>query len=91
MKRSATIKFDDGGTHVIDIGSRDLLAWERSVKGASMSKLASGHIGDWYAIAWAAAKRQGVVGPEMTLAEFEGACDVEIEIGKTADPTGPAA
>jgi len=53
----------------LEAGSRDVLYWERTVKGASVSALDDPKMGDLYSLAYALARRDGHF--DGSLAEFE--------------------
>ena len=74
----------------VGVTSRDLLFWERTVKGASMARLDAQRAVDLYSLAWSAAKRQGLLPDGIDLAAFEQAADVESS-GAPARPTNPGA
>lgn len=80
---------DDGEQFDVTAGSRDVLVWEKSTKGASFGSIAEGlRITDLYKIAWIASKRLGHFGG--TLAEFEAGVELEFEEQPEPDPTRPA-
>ncbi|PZG18982.1 hypothetical protein C1I95_12450 [Micromonospora craterilacus] len=68
----------------ITAGSRDILMWERTTKGASMAQLERDlRITDLYKMAWIAAKRLGHFdGP---LANFEAGVELDLLDDKTKD------
>ncbi|MCW6008504.1 hypothetical protein K1W54_28765 [Micromonospora sp. CPCC 205371] len=73
----------------VTAGSRDVLKWERTTKGASFKGIAEDlKMTDMYKVAWIAAKRQGLY--EGTLAEFEDDCEIDFEETDEPDPTRPA-
>lgn len=80
---------DSGEPYELVARSRDVVTWEKGGRGRSLGKFAENPaMGDLYALAHAAALRQGqFAGP---LTEFEQSVDVEL-IGETdADPTRTA-
>lgn len=91
------LKPDDGDVWEVVADSRDIYMWEKSTKGASFAKLKDDlHMGDLYAVAWVAARRQKLVGQGETLADFAEAYQLEFETGTRPgedpepDPTQPA-
>ncbi len=80
---------DGGEQFELTAGSRDVLQWEKTTKGASFGSIAEGlRITDLYKIAWISAKRQNLF--DGTLAEFEGGVGLEFEENEEPDPTQPA-
>lgn len=91
------LKPDDGETWEIVADSRDIYMWEKSNKGASFAKLKDDlHMGDLYAVAWTAARRQQLVPMGTTLADFADAHQLEFDTNTTPgeepepDPTQSA-
>ncbi|PZG14419.1 hypothetical protein C1I95_21750 [Micromonospora craterilacus] len=96
------LTFDDRPDERVKIaaGSRDVLMWEKTTKGASMSKLEQElKITDLYTIAWFAAKRLGHF--DGKLIEFQAGVELELLDDKSKkdededeegpeDPTRPA-
>lgn len=73
---SFEISPDDGGPYRVDAYSRDVLLWEKAVKGRSFSQMQSAlAMVDLYGLAHVAARRQGLFAG--TLQEFEATCDLE--------------
>lgn len=73
----------------VDVGMRDVLRWERTVRGASMGRLSKPSANDLYSLAWTACThRELFVGD---LAAFENACEVDAVAQDDVDPTSPAA
>jgi hypothetical protein len=85
-----TITPDSGEPFQVTAGSRDVLTWERTTKGASLATLASGmKIGDMYRIAHIASRRLGLFNGD--LATFEESCEItEADETDEPDPTHPA-
>ncbi|MEV0726005.1 hypothetical protein AB0I37_24905 [Micromonospora purpureochromogenes] len=83
------IKPDGGDAFEVTAGTRDVLKWERTTKGASLGQLKEGiTLGALYKIAHLAATRQQLfTGP---LADFEDTCELEFEEDEEPDPTRPA-
>ena len=80
---------EGGDTFEVTAGSRDVLQWEKTTKGASFGSIANGlKITDLYKIAWIAAKRQDHF--TGTLAEFEASVELEFDEQDEPDPTQPA-
>lgn len=77
---------DTGEPFTVEAGTRDVLMWEKVAKGKTINQLmADLAMADLYKIAHLAAIRQQLfTGP---LAEFEQTCDIELDEGKTVDPT----
>ncbi|MFI6160393.1 hypothetical protein ACIA59_10635 [Micromonospora haikouensis] len=83
------IKPDEGDEFELTAGSRDVLVWEKTTKGATFGSIAQGlRITDMYKIAWISAKRQNMF--DGTLAEFESSVELEFEENEEPDPTRPA-
>lgn len=84
---------DGGEPYQIKAGPRDVLAWEKAHKGASLRALMEeARMGQLYQLAYYASKRQGKY--TGTLTEFEDTCDVdspEPDDEGDADPTQPEA
>lgn len=84
-----TVTPDDGEEYSLALGARDILNWERTVRGATMDKLQSPSMQDVYSLSWAAAVRQGkYVGD---LPSFEASNDVAARSADVPDPTRPEA
>lgn len=80
MKFQMTLRFDDGRELEITAGSRDQLAWEKAAQNRATSQILSeGRIENYFSLAHAAAKRQGMF--TGTLKEFEDS--VELDLGHT--------
>ena len=89
MKMSLGITPDGCETFRVDVGMRDVLRWERTVRGASMGRLAKPSAQDLYSLAWSAcASRELFAGD---LAAFEAACEVDALHVDEEDPTNPVA
>lgn len=87
---------DDDAWRVI-ADSRDIYAWEKSFKGASFSKLKDDlHMGDLYALAWVAARRQRLIPMDTVLSDFAESNALEFDTStkqgepEQPDPTQPA-
>jgi hypothetical protein len=84
-----TLTPDDGEPFQVKATSRDVLVWERTTKGASLSSLLENRrMADLYRIAHAAGRRTGMVTVEA--AEFERTHDLEMVDDDEPDPTPPA-
>jgi hypothetical protein len=84
-----TITPDGGDKFEVTAGTRDVLKWERTTKGASLGQLKEGvKLGDLYKIAHIAAVRQQQF--TGSLADFEDTCELEFEEEDEPDPTQPA-
>lgn len=89
---------DDGEPYRVKASSRDVLTWEKALKGRSFGELAENPTMEgMYGLAYAAARRQGLCHASLTLQQFETSVDlvlVDDESGQP-DPTqagaGPAA
>lgn len=85
-----TVKPDQGDAFDVAATTRDVVAWERGGKNRSFSQLANDvRMGDMYALAYTAAKRQGLF--DGTLADFETSVDLEFAETDEPDPTRPGA
>lgn len=83
------IQPDGGDEFTVTAGSRDVLVWEKTTKGASFGSIADGlKLADLYKIAHIAAKRHGLF--NGTLAEFEASCELDMVAQEEPDPTRPA-
>lgn len=84
-----TVKPDGGAQFEVTAGTRDVLRWEKTTRGASLAQLKDGvSFGALYKIAHIAAVRQQLfTGP---LADFEDTCELEFEEEDEPDPTRPA-
>lgn len=84
-----TVKPDGGDPFEVTAGTRDVLKWERTTKGASLGQLKEGvTLGALYRIAHIAAVRQRLFAG--TLVEFEETCELEFDEDDEPDPTRPA-
>lgn len=84
-----TVKPDGGKPFEVTAGTRDVLRWEKTTRGASLAQLKEGvTVGALYRIAHIAAVRQQLF--TGTLAEFEDNCELEFEEEEEPDPTRPA-
>lgn len=89
MKLTFAVTPDGGETVNVIVGMRDVLRWERTVRGASMGRLAKPAAQDMYSLAWSACKHRGLF--DGDLAAFEEQCELEpVEVDEE-DPTNPAA
>lgn len=80
---------DGGEPFEVHAGSRDVLQWEKTTKGASFGNLADGlKLTDMYKIAHIAAKRQGLY--TGSLADFETSVELDFDETEEPDPTRPA-
>lgn len=80
---------DDGEAWQVVADSRDIYMWERSNKGASFGGLKNNlHMGDLYAIAWGAARRQKLIEQGTTLADFIDRHRLEFDTSR--EPLGEA-
>lgn len=82
---------DGGDPYRVSTASRDVLQWERTTKGASLSDLlARPNMTDLYKLAWLASKREGHFGG--TVKDFEDRCELELVDAEDEepDPTQPA-
>ncbi|MGA6164308.1 hypothetical protein [Amycolatopsis magusensis] len=80
------LKDDTAETQEVTATTRDILNWERTTKGKSFGGLMDNQeIGDFYKIAFFAAKR--TIGFAGTQQEFEQRYDLEFEVEEEADPT----
>lgn len=70
--------------------TRDIAMWEKTNRGASLAKLQNEmHATDLYAVAFHAAKRQGLF--TGTAQEFQDSCDLDVLDDDEPDPTQSAA
>lgn len=84
-----TVTPDGGEKFEVTAGTRDVLRWEKTTKGASLAQLKEGvTLGALYRIAHIAAVRQQLF--TGSLAEFEESCELEFEEEDEPDPTKPA-
>lgn len=84
-----TVRPDGRDEFEVKAGTRDVVFWEKTTKGASLSTLQEGlRLTDLYKIAWIAAKRQSLFAG--SLDEFETTCELEFEEEEQPDPTRPA-
>lgn len=85
------LKPDDGDSWQVVADSRDIYMWEKTNKGASFAKLKDDlHMGDLYAVAWVAARRQNLIGQGMKLEDFADAHALEFDINtKPAEDVEP--
>ena len=88
---SFDVTVDSGDTFRVVAASRDVLTWERALKGRSFGDLANSPTMEGiYGLAYAASRRQGLfVG---SLQEFEQQADIDLvgEEDEEPDPTPPA-
>lgn len=85
---SAKVTPDDGEPYVAAAGSRDVLVWEKTLRG-NMSRLADNTtMTDVYAVIYVAARRLGKFAG--TLPDFEDTNELEVMSGDDVDPTQPA-
>lgn len=78
---------DDGEAWRVVADSRDIYAWEKSFKGASFAKLKDDlHMGDLYALAWVAARRQKLVPMDTTLNGFAEQFMLEFDTSLKPEP-----
>lgn len=71
---------DSGEPYTIEPASRDVLLWERSGKGRSISRLSEEPaVADLYSLAHTAARRQGRISMSVELAEFEQSVDLDVD------------
>lgn len=79
---------DDGEPYSLTAGSRDVMFWEKTTKGAALIQLREGlKLTDLYKIAWIAARRQSLFAG--SLEEFEKTCELGYEEEPEPDPTPP--
>lgn len=72
------VKPDNGKEFTATATTRDVILWEKSTKGASLTKLQlEQKMTDLYHIAYLASKRLGLY--DGTLADFEAQCDLDFE------------
>jgi hypothetical protein len=84
-----TVAPDEGDKFEVQATTRDILAWERTTKGASLKKLMDElQLADLYKVAYLAAKRNRLY--DGNQAEFEDSHDLEFELDEEADPTQSA-
>jgi hypothetical protein len=84
---------DGGDPWQVVAESRDVLAWEKALKGRSFNDLATNPtMAGLYGLAYAASRRQGLY--SGTIGEFEAGVDLELvddeEDEQEVDPTGSA-
>jgi hypothetical protein len=84
---------DGGDPWQVVAESRDVLAWEKALKGRSFNDLATNPtMAGLYGLAYAASRRQGLW--EGTIQEFEASVDLQMvddeEDEQEVDPTRPA-
>lgn len=78
---------DDGDAWRVIADSRDIYMWEKSFKGASFAKLKNDlHMGDLYALAWVAARRQKLVPIDTRLDDFAEAHMLEFDTSTKPEP-----
>ncbi|MBN6037477.1 hypothetical protein [Amycolatopsis sp. 195334CR] len=83
------LKDDSGEVEEVTATTRDILNWERTSKNKSFGGLVDNQeIGDFYKIAFFAAKR--TVGFVGTQQDFEQRYDLEFEVDDEVDPTNAA-
>lgn len=84
---------DSGETYRVVAASRDVLTWEKGLKGRSFGDLAnSPSMSGMYGLAYAASRRQGLYGG--SLQDFEQSVDLALVADEEAgqpDPTPPGA
>lgn len=87
------VRPDNEDEYVIEVTSRDVVKWERSTKGASLSKLTGegGSMEDAYKLTHFAAQRNDRFSGSLT--EFQETNDIEILKGEedSVPPTNQAA
>lgn len=76
---------DNGTPYEVDATSRDIVAWERTHKGARFADLENGRLADLFALAYFAAKRVGRF--SGTEAEFMESVDIEPVADEDPTPT----
>ena len=83
---------DEGPGFQVDIATRDVLTWEKSNgQNRTMRHMATEYrIQDGYHLVWIAARRQGLIGKDVSLQQFEEAYDIE-DVPEDKDPTQPEA
>jgi hypothetical protein len=88
---------DDGEPYIVEAGTRDVLAWEKEVKGRAAQQLQDNfHVANAYWLAHRAATRKGLFSGSRK--EFEESVDLEsgtfVEVPDNdedgPDPTHPA-
>jgi hypothetical protein len=88
-----TIQPDDGDEFEVAVGSRDIVVWEKTGPGRSITAVLNNlKATDMYAIAHIAARRQQLF--TGSLDEFEKTCDIATEsmfavVEEEPDPTQP--
>lgn len=82
---------DDSDPYTVTAGTRDVLKWERTTKGASLRGLeVDPHMTDLYAVAHLASVRLKLF--TGNLSKFEDTCELKvIDAEEEVDPTPPAA
>lgn len=86
-----TFKVTPDGEEPYDVkaGSRDIVFWEKTTKGAALIQLREGlKLTDLYKIAWIACRRQSLFAG--SLEDFEKNCEIDYEEEPEPDPTPPA-
>jgi len=85
-----TVSQEDGEKFSVKATARDVLAWEKTTKSASLKALMEDlRISDLYKVAFHAARRTGQFAG--TMQEFERDCDLEFDLdGGDEDPTRSA-
>jgi len=87
-----TVAPDNADEYQVTVGPRDIVKWERTVKGASLVKLQQDvHYEDLYHLAYLASKRQGLFAGSYEL--FEETVDITLfdEDDEESFPTKQAA
>jgi hypothetical protein len=81
---------DEDDPYEVTAGSRDVLVFEKTNRGTSISSLLTEQkMGDLYKLAHIASRRQGLF--DGSLAEFEKTCELKFtEETEEPDPTQPA-
>lgn len=83
------VKPDNGTAYEVTATPRDVLLWERQVRGAKFSNFASPSYEDIYGLAFFASKRQRLFDGNRAL--FEETCEVQpIEDAEDYEPDGEA-
>lgn len=80
-----TVKPDNGDAFEATATSRDVVMWEKTGKGRSLSRLSEDpHMSDLYSLAHIAVRRLGLF--QGSLPDFETSVDLELEEAEAADP-----
>lgn len=79
---------DSGEKYVVKIGTRDVLAWEKTGRNRTVTQLDKPSMGDLYALTHLGAKRMGLFAG--SIQEFETSCEISIQVEEEPVPTRPA-